>query len=136
MAQDLKVIYEKLEELQKIAYCPYSKYPVSSFVEDESGNIYPGVNVENAVYPVGICAERSAVFNLRSSGGKKIAAVYLLAGHARKSFPTPCGACRQVVCEFAVDNDIPFYIFNHTGDYRVYTMGELLTHQWHLSYED
>lgn len=136
MAQDLNSIFEKLQELQKNAYCPYSKYPVSSFVEDENGKIYPGVNVENAVYPIGTCAERSAISNLCSSGSHKITAVYLLAGNARKSFPTPCGACRQAVFEFAINNDVPFYIFNHTGDYRKYTMGELLTYQWNLSYDD
>jgi len=95
-----KAIFNKLIELakkaQKNAYCPYSRYPVGAAVMGMSGKIYTGCNVENASFGLSICAERAAIFKAVSMGEKKIKDICVVAKSA-----TPCGACRQVILEFA-----------------------------------
>ena len=81
---------------RKSAYCPYSHYAVGAAVLTSSGKIYSGCNVENSSYGLSICAERNAIFNAVACGDKKITALCV----ATKS-PKPCGACRQVLMEFA-----------------------------------
>jgi len=81
------------------AYAPYSNYAVGAAVLTESGKIYDGVNVENAAYPVGICAERVALFKAVSEGERNFQAMAVVTLNAG----TPCGACRQVMAEFGVD---------------------------------
>lgn len=81
---------------QKKAYCPYSRYPVGAAVLMESGKMYTGCNVENASFGLSCCAERVAIFNAVNHGDKKIRALAIVAKSAK-----PCGACRQVIVEFA-----------------------------------
>lgn len=81
------------------AYAPYSKYRVGAALLTESGQIFEGVNIENAAYPAGICAERSAVFAAVSSGQTAFTAIAV----ATKNGGTPCGSCRQVLAEFGLD---------------------------------
>lgn len=81
------------------AYAPYSKYKVGAAVLTESGRIYEGVNIENAAYPVTICAERTAIFSAVTNGEKKIKAVAVVTENGG----TPCGSCRQVMAEFGTD---------------------------------
>lgn len=85
------------KQAQKTAYCPYSRYPVGAAVLAESGKIYAGCNVENASLGLTCCAERTAIFNAISHGEKKIRSVCIVARSAK-----PCGACRQVMMEFAL----------------------------------
>lgn len=91
-----KKLIETAKSAQKNAYCPYSRYPVGAAVLMESGKIYSGSNVENASFGLACCAERTAIFNAVGHGEKKIRALALVAKSAR-----PCGACRQVITEFA-----------------------------------
>ena len=79
------------------AYSPYSKFKVGDAVLTESGKIYAGCNIENASYGLTICAERVAIFNAVSEGELDIAAIAITSEGAAK----PCGACRQVLHEFA-----------------------------------
>ena len=81
------------------AYVPYSKYKVGAAVLTESGRIYEGVNVENAAYPVTICAERTAIFNAVTNGEKNFKAIAVVTENGG----TPCGSCRQVMAEFGTD---------------------------------
>lgn len=83
-------------QAQKMSYCPYSRYPVGAAVLTASGRIFAGCNVENASFGLSICAERAAVFAAVSHGQKVIRAAAVVARAAR-----PCGACRQVLLEFA-----------------------------------
>jgi cytidine deaminase len=81
------------------AYAPYSHYLVGAALLTASGKIYDGVNVENAAYPTGMCAERVAVFKAVSEGERKFIAIAV----ATSNGGTPCGACRQVLSEFGLE---------------------------------
>lgn len=81
------------------AYAPYSQYAVGAALLAESGKIYDGVNVENAVYPAGTCAERTAVFSAVAHGERSFRAMAVVS----RDGGTPCGSCRQVLSEFGLD---------------------------------
>ena len=87
------------QEARRWAYAPYSHYAVGAALLTVSGRIYDGVNVENAAYPSGICAERVAVFKAVSEGEREFLAVAVVTENGG----TPCGACRQVLAEFSPD---------------------------------
>lgn len=107
------------------AYAPYSRYTVGAALLAESGAIYEGVNVENAAYPAGICAERTAVFKAVSEGERKFTA---LAVTTENGGP-PCGACRQVLSEFGLATIV--LIADREGKIlRRTTVGELLPHSF------
>jgi cytidine deaminase len=81
------------------AYAPYSRYAVGAALLCRSGKVFEGVNVENAAYPTGMCAERTAVFKAVSEGEKSFEAIVV----ATDNGGSPCGACRQVLSEFGLD---------------------------------
>ena len=81
------------------AYAPYSNYPVGAALRTKTGRIYTGVNVENAAYPQTMCAERVAIFKAISDGEKEFEAISIVTDNGG----SPCGGCRQVMAEFALD---------------------------------
>ena len=81
------------------AYAPYSEYAVGAALLTESGKIYDGINVENAVYPLTVCGERVAVFKAVSEGERSFSAIAVVT----KNGGTPCGSCRQVLAEFGLE---------------------------------
>ena len=115
-------------EQQKEAYAPYSEYHVSAAVLTDSGKVYTGVNVENASYPAGICAERNAVFHAVACGERRIRAVAIVAGHkgVNSTYPSPCGICRQVMREFCNPKEMRVLLAKTVDDYRERTLEELL----------
>jgi cytidine deaminase len=92
-------------EIRKQAHAPYSKFQVGAALLTASGKIFTGCNVENASYGLTICAERAAVFTAVAAGeGKAGAANHWMAmAVATPGGHSPCGACRQVLVEFAPD---------------------------------
>jgi cytidine deaminase len=86
------------------AHAPYSQFRVGAACLTASGAIYSGANVENASYGLSICAERSAVFAAATAGERELRAVVVYTPTANPA--TPCGACRQVICEFGEHIDI------------------------------
>ncbi|MFI5364163.1 MAG: cytidine deaminase [Candidatus Binatia bacterium] len=105
------------------AYCPYSKFPVGAAVLTADDRVFSGANVENASYGLTICAERTAIFNAVCAGAEQIVklAVSCPKGSA-DSPPTlmPCGACRQVLAEFATpDTQV---IIDHLGTFSLATL--------------
>jgi cytidine deaminase len=86
-------------EARQWAYAPYSNYAVGAALLTASGRIYDGVNVENAAYPTGICAERVAVFKAVSEGEREFVAIAVVTANGG----SPCGSCRQVLAEFGLD---------------------------------
>jgi cytidine deaminase len=107
-------------EVRRFAHAPYSNYKVGAAVLAENGQIFSGVNVENATYGLTICAERTAVFSAVSAGQPRILAVAVCTENAG----SPCGACRQVLVEFG--GDIPVWITNPRGETRQSTTFTLL----------
>jgi cytidine deaminase len=83
------------------AYAPYSKFPVGAAVLTGSGKIFAGCNVENAAYPLGNCAERTAIFSAIAAGERHIRACVVYTPTAKATMP--CGGCRQVINEFGPD---------------------------------
>jgi cytidine deaminase len=81
------------------AYAPYSKYRVGAALLTRSGEIFEGVNVENASFPLSMCAERVAIFKAISQGEREFHSIVV----ATENGGTPCGACRQVLSEFGLD---------------------------------
>ena len=81
------------------AYAPYSRFLVGAAVLDENGRVFAGCNVENASFGLTICAERNAIFQAVAAGVRNIVAVAVYT--PTPAVTTPCGACRQVMAEFA-----------------------------------
>lgn len=97
----IKQLIEKAYEAQRFSYSPYSDFPVGAALLCEDGSVYTGCNIENAAYPMGNCAERTAVFKAVSEGKKSFTAIAIVGG---EGITSPCGMCRQVLREF-VDED-------------------------------
>jgi len=99
LRQDL---IQQASEARQWAYAPYSNYRVGAALLAESGRVYTGVNVENAAYPTGICAERTAVYKAVSEGERRFQAIAVVTANGG----TPCGSCRQVLSEFGLDTRV------------------------------
>ena len=107
-------------EARNNAYAPYSNYKVGAALLAESGQVYTGCNVENAVYPLTICAERVAVVKAVSEGERSFIAIAV----ASENGGSPCGSCRQVLREFGKKTAV--LIADATGDYRETRVADLL----------
>jgi xanthosine phosphorylase len=105
------------------AYAPYSNFRVGAAVRGGSGAVFAGANVENASYPLGNCAEASALAALIAAGERRITEALVLA--AGPGLCTPCGGCRQRLAEFAAP-EVPVHLCDHDGLRRTVTLGELL----------
>lgn len=107
------------------AYARYSGFPVGAALLGRSGRVFTGSNVENAAYPLSTCAERTAVTKAVSEGEREFEAIAVVTSTGA----TPCGACRQILREFAGrDGDLRVIIANLEGDSRTFTIEELLPH--------
>jgi cytidine deaminase len=109
-------LYEAALDASKAAYAPYSKFLVGAAALLREGKVVTGVNVENAAYPLGICAERCALARAVVEGAKPgdFDAIAITA--------SPCGGCRQWLLEFRVDR----VAFMHEGELLVRRPEELL----------
>ena len=119
--QETHSLIELANAAREHAYAPYSNYAVGAALRTKSGRIYTGVNIENAAYPTGICAERVAVFKAVSDGEREFDAMAVVTDNGG----SPCGACRQVLAEFGLDT----LILIANGDGKLVeslTVGELL----------
>jgi cytidine deaminase len=97
-------------EARKGSYSPYSQYAVGAALFTEDDELYSGSNIENAVYPLSLCAERVAAFKAISEGARKIQAIAVVT----RDGGTPCGACRQVLSEFGLEAEV--FIANDNGE--------------------
>ena len=96
---DKELLLTAIEAREK-AYAPYSNHKVGAALVGKSGKVYTGCNVENAAYTPTNCAERTAIFKAVSEGATEFTTIAIA---ATVSAPWPCGACRQVLNEFAPD---------------------------------
>ncbi|CAA9364133.1 MAG: Cytidine deaminase, partial [uncultured Chloroflexia bacterium] len=94
MSQVEDTLLEAAREVRERAYAPYSNFFVGAAVLCSSGKVYAGCNVENAAYPVGICAERSALSAAIAAGERDVVRLVVVADSPRPV--SPCGMCRQV----------------------------------------
>ena len=107
-------------QAQKMAYAPYSRFPVGAALLAADGAIYAGCNVENASYGLTICAERNALAHAVLCGAKQFIAVAVVTENG----VTPCGACRQVLAEFGPGMTV--IVADTRGNQQVYSLAGLL----------
>ncbi len=106
------------------AYVPYSQFAVGAAVLTSAGNIFPGCNIENAAYPVTLCAERVALFSAYAAGERQIVTIAVIT--PTEDVASPCGACRQVMLELAPHSTV--LLLNLQNIQRRTTPQELLPH--------
>uniref|UniRef100_A0A0B6ZAD7 Cytidine deaminase n=1 Tax=Arion vulgaris TaxID=1028688 RepID=A0A0B6ZAD7_9EUPU len=120
---DVDALVRKSHEAKQFAYCPYSNFRVGAALLAKDGTIYTGCNVENASYPLCVCAERTAIQKAVSEGRKEFIAI-AVASDVTDDFIAPCGACRQVLYEFGGTYDV--YLTKPDFTYIKKTTTELL----------
>lgn len=116
-------LIELARQAREKAYVPYSGFPVGAALVAEDGTVFTGCNIENASYGLALCAERTAIFKMASEGHHAVRAIAVIAD--TESPVSPCGACRQVLAEFA-GNGVRVILSNLSGDVQVTTVGDLL----------
>lgn len=121
----MKKLLEIAEKNIVNAYVPYSKFRVSAVLELKNGEIYKGVNVENASYGLSNCAERSALFSAYSNGVRKEDIKRILVYTDKEHFVSPCGACRQVIREL-MEDDATVIFANKKGEFKELLNKDLL----------
>ncbi len=119
----MRELVEKAEAAAVNAYAPYSKYLVGAVVRARDGREYTGVNVENAAYPLGVCAEKNAIAAAVAAGCRPgdLAAIGITA--------SPCGGCRQWLYEFRV-SEVSYR--GADGEIRTVSPEEILPDTWDL----
>ena len=122
-------LIEKALEAREKAYAPYSKFKVGAAVLTAGGKIYTGCNVENASYPVGICAERVAISKAVADGETEFIVIAIVG--SGENYCMPCGMCRQFMAEFCKE-DFEIIVAKSVDDYKIMKMGELLPYTFDL----
>ncbi len=118
-------LIELAVEARSLSYSPYSHFAVGAALLCKDGSVYVGSNVENASYPLSMCAERNALYSAFMDGKSKEDFVAMAVVGDTDSPITPCGACRQVISELFPMN-APIYMANLRGDVKETTTAELL----------
>jgi cytidine deaminase len=120
LPDDAKDLMDKAIEARQKSYSPYSKFAVGAALQLENGRIVTGSNQENASYPSGLCAERTAIFYAGAKyPGERIMSLAITAASSQETTKDPippCGACRQVIAEYEVKQETPI---------EIYFMGEI-----------
>ncbi len=120
--QDQHRLLEIAREAMTKAYAPYSGFRVGAALLARDGRVFTGCNIENASYGLTNCAERTAIFKAVSEGVRELAAIAVVVD--RDTWALPCGACRQVMAEFAPD--LTLYLAGPGGQSRTVKLAELL----------
>lgn len=121
MKPEFRSLIDAAIEARLAAYAPYSNFQVGAALLCESGALFTGCNVENLSFGLTICAERNAIFAAVAAGQQKFRAIAVAAD--TEEAISPCGACRQVMCEFG---DFPVILTNLQSKVVESTVGELL----------
>lgn len=133
LASHKKILSKKLvkdvKKMVKFAYAPYSGISVAAGIYCASGNTYIGVNVENSSYSLTVCAERTALFRAVSDGERKF--LLLLVYSPQVDFIVPCGACLQVLSEFAPD--LMIVTMNKNEEFKFYPIKTLMTQPFKIA---
>lgn len=118
---DMESLIRAAKEAREKAYSPYSNFKVGAAVMTPSGKIYSGCNVENVSYGLTNCAERTAIYKAVSEGEHSFVALAVVAD--TEGPVAPCGACRQVIAEFGIEQIILGNIKGHT---KILSLEEIL----------
>lgn len=115
-------------EARKRSYSPYSHFQVGAALLTKAGAVYTGCNIENAAYGPTNCAERTAFFKAVSEGEREFQAIAIAGGPEGEveRYAPPCGVCRQVMMEFCDPSSFKVILVLSGGQYRVFTLEELL----------
>ena len=122
---DRRDLIRQASEARRQAYAPYSEFAVGAALLGESGRVYTGCNIENVSFGLTVCAERVALFKAVSEGERRFRAVAVVTATG----VTPCGACRQVLSEFAPDLEV-LVAREGATDYQVHYLPDLLPHSF------
>ncbi|EKS20848.1 MULTISPECIES: cytidine deaminase [unclassified Streptococcus] len=120
-------LIELAVEVSKQAYVPYSHFPVGAVLLTKNGDIYTGVNIENASFGLTNCGERTAIFKAVSEGARDFKEL-IVYGQTEKPI-SPCGACRQVMAEF-FEPDLPVTLVSQNKSTVVMTVKDLLPYSF------
>jgi cytidine deaminase len=123
-------LIDAARRVRENAHAPFSKFKVGAAVEDGSGRIHSGCNVENATYGLSVCAERIAIFKAISEGAERFMRVAVVADTDRLT--PPCGACRQILWEFC--GDIEIVLANLRGESETFRLGDLFPRPFDASF--
>ncbi len=126
---EIRELIKKAIDTREHAYAPYSKFKVGAVVIDDVNNTNLGANVENGSFGLTNCAERTAIFSAVTSGMKVIKSITIVADTSDPV--SPCGACRQVISEFANDDTI-IILANLKYDYKILNIDEILPYRFKL----
>jgi cytidine deaminase len=129
---EIAKLIEIAHQARDKAYCPYSHFAVGAVLVSRAGHIYTGANVENASYGLTVCAERAAIIKAVNAGDLELEAI-CLAG-SDKGYTYPCGACLQVMAEFAPH--LKVIVTDSSGNYREHQLKDLLPFQFQLDLEE
>ena len=134
MKMDDRTLLAKAIAARENAYCPYSNFPVGAALLCADGSVYTGVNVENAVNGLSLCAERVALFTAIAAGKHGFVKIAVA---CRAEYCSPCGACRQVLYEHAPDLVILMGNLGGTlgGTFKKKTIRDLLPEAFSLHQE-
>ena len=123
-----KQLINLAQKAKENSYSPYSNFAVGAVVLADSGKVYMGTNIENASFPAGCCAERSAIFSALSNGEKILKKLVIVASD--NDIVYPCGVCRQVILEHMKDGKI--ICAKNENEYEEYKIADLLPHSFDL----
>jgi cytidine deaminase len=124
MVDEYQALVDAATSARERAYAPYSGFQVGAAVLGESGRVYAGCNVENVSYGLSSCAERNAIFRAVTDGERRFTAIVVVTAAAA---PTPpCGACRQVLSEFAAGGDMDVVMVTTGGTRKTRRLAALL----------
>ncbi len=119
------------KEARKQAYHRYSNFSVGAAIVDDQGRLHVGCNIENAAYPLGNCAEASAIAAMVQEGGRRIVKIAVVGGSGEIGPCTPCGGCRQRIREFADDETVILAI-DDSGKWQQFSIEALLPTSFHM----
>lgn len=115
LPQDIQDLFKKAASVRENAYAPYSQFLVGCALLLDNGQVVSGSNQENASFPSGLCAERTAIYFAGATYPKaRILKMAIIAGSTKKITNTPippCGACRQTISEYEFKQDIPIEMY-------------------------
>lgn len=123
-------LVEAALDARESAHAPFSHFKVGAALEDETGRVFTGCNIENATYSLTICAERVAVFKAISEGARKFRRIVVAAD--TDVLTPPCGSCRQILWEFCGDIDVT--LVNLHGKVETFRMKDLFPRPFDASF--